>query len=182
MRDLLDVYVNFALPCLLVAVAAERERLFTITELARELGVTPRAIRFYESKGLLHPQRAGANRVYDHRDRGRLQLILRGKRLGFSLAQVAQFLDLYDADPDQHQQLLHLLRGARRRIDDLERQRHDLELTIAELREVEAQCAAAMRERGIDTETDAAAERKLAILKNTLKNTLKNPVKTHRRR
>ena len=157
-----------------MAVAADRERLFTITELARDLGVTPRAIRFYESKGLLRPQRAGTTRVYDHRDRGRLLLILRGKRMGFSLAQVGQFLDLYDADPDQHQQLLHLLRGARHRIAALERQRHDLELTLAELRDVEAQCVAAMRERGIDTETDTAAERKLAIVKT--------PVKTHRRR
>ena len=132
-----------------MAVARERERLYTITELARELAVTPRAIRFYESKGLLRPQRAGTTRVYDHRDRGRLLLILRGKRMGFSLAQVQQFLDLYDVDPDQHLQLVHLLRGARHRIAQLERQRHDLELTLAELREVEAQCTAAMRERGI---------------------------------
>ncbi|HXT19829.1 MAG TPA: MerR family DNA-binding transcriptional regulator [Thermoanaerobaculia bacterium] len=149
-----------------MAVARDRESLFTITELARELGVTPRAIRFYESRGLLRPQRAGTTRVYDHRDRGRLQLILRGKRLGFTLAQVQQFLDLYDADPDQHQQLLHLLRGARHRIAALERQRHDLELTLAELRDVEAQCVAAMRERGIDIETDAAAERKLVAVKS----------------
>jgi DNA-binding transcriptional MerR regulator len=133
-----------------VAVAADRERLYTITELARELGITARAIRFYESKGLLRPQRAGTTRVYDHRDRGRLHLILRGKRMGFSLAQVQQFLDLYDVDPDQHLQLVHLLRGARHRIAQLERQRHDLEVTLGELREVEAQCAAAMRERGIE--------------------------------
>lgn len=136
-----------------MAVAAdrtERLRLYTVTELARELAVTPRAIRFYESKGLLRPQRAGTTRVYDHRDRGRLLLILRGKRMGFSLAQVQQFLDLYDVDPDQHLQLVHLLRGARHRIAQLERQRHDLEVTLGELREVEAQCAAAMRERGIE--------------------------------
>ena len=137
-----------------MAVARERERLYTITELARELGVTPRAIRFYESKGLVRPQRAGTTRVYDHRDRGRLLLILRGKRMGFSLAQVQQFLDLYDVDPDQHLQLVHLLRGARHRIAQLERQRHDLELTLAELRDVEAQCAAAMRERGIELPVD----------------------------
>jgi len=137
-----------------VAVARERERLYTITELARELGVTPRAIRFYESRGLLRPQRAGTTRVYDHRDRGRLLLILRGKRMGFSLAQVQQFLDLYDVDPDQHLQLVHLLRGARHRIAQLERQRHDLELTLAELRDVEAQCATAMRERGIELPAD----------------------------
>ncbi|HET9768961.1 MAG TPA: MerR family DNA-binding transcriptional regulator [Thermoanaerobaculia bacterium] len=148
-----------------MAVAADRERLFTITELARELGITPRAIRLYESRGLLRPQRAGTTRVYDHRDRGRLHLILRGKRLGFTLAQVQQFLDLYDADPDQHQQMVHLLRGARHRIAALERQRHDIEVTLGELREVEAQCVTAMRERGIDAETEPAAERKLAIRK-----------------
>lgn len=112
-------------------------RLFSITELADELGVTPRAIRFYESKGLLEPQRAGAHRVYSHRDRARLQIILRGKRLGFSLALVQKYLDLYDADPTHKVQLEHLLAGARQRIAELEAQRQDLELTIEELREIE---------------------------------------------
>jgi DNA-binding transcriptional MerR regulator len=113
------------------------EGLFSITELADELGVTPRAIRFYEAKGLLEPQRAGATRVYSHRDRGRLQIILRGKRLGFSLALVQKYLDLYDADPTHKVQLQHLLAGARQRIAELEAQRQDLELTIEELREIE---------------------------------------------
>ena len=113
------------------------EGLFSITELADELGVTPRAIRFYEAKGLLEPQRAGATRVYSHRDRGRLQIILRGKRLGFSLALVQKYLDLYDADPTHKVQLEHLLAGARQRIAELEAQRQDLELTIEELREIE---------------------------------------------
>mgnify|MGYP003515288395 CR=1 FL=1 len=111
--------------------------LFSITELADELGVTPRAIRFYEAKGLLEPQRAGATRVYSHRDRARLQIILRGKRLGFSLALVQKYLDLYDADPTHKVQLEHLLAGARQRIAELEAQRQDLELTIEELREIE---------------------------------------------
>jgi DNA-binding transcriptional MerR regulator len=111
--------------------------LFSITELADELGVTPRAIRFYEAKGLLEPQRAGATRVYTHRDRARLQIILRGKRLGFSLALVQKYLDLYDADPTHKVQLEHLLAGARQRIAELEAQRQDLELTIEELREIE---------------------------------------------
>ena len=113
------------------------EGLFSITELADELGVTPRAIRFYEAKGLLEPQRAGATRVYTHRDRARLQIILRGKRLGFSLALVQKYLDLYDADPTQKVQMQHLLAGARQRIAELEAQRQDLELTIEELREIE---------------------------------------------
>lgn len=115
----------------------EAGSLFSITELADELGVTPRAIRFYEAKGLIEPQRAGATRVYTHRDRARLQIILRGKRLGFSLALVQKYLDLYDADPTHKVQLEHLLAGARQRIAELEAQRQDLELTIEELREIE---------------------------------------------
>lgn len=132
-----------------MAEVQETHRLYTITELANELGVTPRAIRFYESKGLLEPQRAGANRVYTYRDRARLLLILRGKRLGFSLAQIKQYLDLYDADPTRKKQLVHLLRGARQRIDELESQRRDLELTLDELREIETQVLDAMRAAGI---------------------------------
>ncbi len=99
--------------------------------------MTPRAIRFYEAKGLIEPQRAGSTRVYTHRDRARLQIILRGKRLGFSLARVQEYLDLYDADPTHRVQIEHLLRGARQRIAELEAQRQDLELTIEELREIE---------------------------------------------
>ena len=83
--------------------------MLTVTELARELGITPRAIRFYETKGLLNPGRAGTTRVYTHRERGRLQLILRGKRLGFSLTDIGEYLDLYDADPTQRDQILLLL-------------------------------------------------------------------------
>ena len=127
----------------------ETHHLYAITELANELGVTPRAIRFYESKGLLEPQRAGANRVYTYRDRARLLLLLRGKRLGFSLAQIKLYLDLYDADPTRKKQLVHLLRGARQRIDELESQRRDLELTLEELREIETQVLDAMRAAGI---------------------------------
>ncbi len=127
----------------------ESRRLYTITELADELGVTPRAIRFYESKGLIEPQRAGGNRIYTYRDRVRLLLILRGKRLGFSLAGIKLYLDLYDADPTHKKQLVHLLRGARERIDELESQRRDLELTLEELREIEAQVLDAMRAAGV---------------------------------
>ena len=96
-----------------MAAQADTNRLFTITELSDELGVTPRAIRFYEAKGLLAPQRAGSNRVYTYRDRARLLIILRGKRLGFSLALVQKYLDLYDADPT-HKGSSTPLRGARR--------------------------------------------------------------------
>jgi DNA-binding transcriptional MerR regulator len=117
--------------------SAAAERLFTITELSDEVGATARAIRFYESKGLLAPQRVGANRVYTYRDRARLLIILRGKRLGFSLARIQEYLSLYDADPTHKGQLEHLLAGTQRRIEELESQRADLDLTIEELREIE---------------------------------------------
>lgn len=135
-------------------------RLYTVTELAQDLGVTARAIRFYESKGLLDPQRAGTTRVYTYRDRARLLIILRGKRLGFSLAQVQEYLDLYDADPTRKEQFVHLLRGARRRIAELEGQRRDLEETVDELREIEEQTLAAMREAGFDPPAPEAHDRR----------------------
>lgn len=113
------------------------EALYTITDLSDEVGATARAIRFYESKGLLSPRRAGANRVYTYRDRARLLIILRGKRLGFSLARIQEYLSLYDADPTHKGQLEHLLAGTRRRLEELESQRLDLDLTIEELREIE---------------------------------------------
>jgi DNA-binding transcriptional MerR regulator len=125
------------------------ERLYSITELADEVGATPRAIRFYESKGLLAPQRAGANRVYSYRDRARLLIILRGKRLGFTLALIQKYLALYDADPTRKGQLPHLLRSARQRIAELEGQRQDLDVTIDELREIEALTLDAMRRLGV---------------------------------
>lgn len=125
------------------------DRLLSITELAAEVGTTARAIRFYESKGLLDPQRAGGNRVYTYRDRARLLLILRGKRLGFSLAEVKEYLDLYDVDPTKKAQMQQLLRGARQRIAELEEQRHDLEVTLDELREIERQTLEAMAAAGV---------------------------------
>jgi DNA-binding transcriptional MerR regulator len=133
------------------------DRLYSIAELAEELAVTPRAIRFYESKGLLEPRRAGGNRVYTYRDRARLLIILRGKRLGFSLAHIQRYLDLYDADPTHQEQLVHLLRGARQRIEELENQRRDLELTLEELREIEDQVRAAMQQAGIAPPAESAA-------------------------
>ena len=83
--------------------------LFSVSQLARQLGVTTRTIRFYEDKHLISPQRAGTTRVYTHRDRARLMLILRGKRLGFSLREIKEFLDLYDVDPEHHTQVRVLL-------------------------------------------------------------------------
>ena len=111
----------------------------TVTELAEELGVTARALRFYEDKGLIAPSRSGPNRVYGRREHGRMQLILRGKRLGFSLREIKQFLDLYDADPTHREQLRRLLSAVRHRVVDLEKTREALTKTLEELREIERQ-------------------------------------------
>ena len=115
------------------------ERLTTITETAAALGITARAIRFYETKGLIAPQRVGANRVYNHRDRGRLKLILRAKRLGFSLEDIREYLDLYDADPVQLEQQQLLLAKVEKRIAELEQQQTDLAITLDELRGISRQ-------------------------------------------
>ncbi len=114
--------------------------LLSVTELADELGITPRAIRFYETKGLIKPQRAGTTRVYTHRDKARMQLILRGKRLGFTLADIKEYLDIYDIDPSQTQQIKLLLEKVERRIGELEQQREDLETTLVELEEMRQEC------------------------------------------
>ena len=126
----------------------DREKLYTVTELAERIGVTARAIRFYETKGLLSPQRVGSTRVYDHRDRARLQLILRSKKLGFSLAVIREYLDLYDPATGQREQQQLLLRKVRERIESLRQQQEALESTLAELREIEATADRALRKKG----------------------------------
>jgi DNA-binding transcriptional MerR regulator len=118
---------------------APRDRLWSATELAEEFHMTPRALRFYETKGLMSPRRVGSRRVYGHRDRGRLQLIVRGKRLGFSLATIKEYMDLYDVDTDQVKQLRRLEELVGRRIEQLEEQRVALEATLVELEEVRCQ-------------------------------------------
>ena len=119
---------------------ADASATFSIGELAREFGLTTRAIRFYEDCGLIAPRRAGRNRVYTARDRARLTLTLRGKRLGLKLAEVKELVDMYDRQRDTQAQL-------RRYLDVLARHREQLEARLAELRttldEVRAQEAAA---------------------------------------
>jgi DNA-binding transcriptional MerR regulator len=113
---------------------------YTITELAAEFDITPRAIRFYEDVGLLTPQRVGRNRVYTLRDRTRLKLTLRGKRLGLSLLEIKQLVDLYDSAADTRPQLSAFLGvlGAHRL--QLEQQREDIEITLAEISQHEVRC------------------------------------------
>jgi len=116
------------------------QELYGIGELADELGISQRAVRFYETKGLLKPRRVGLNRVYDRRDRARLKLILRGKRLGFSLQEISEYLDLYDRDPEQKLQTRHLLNKVEQAIEDLQRKRTDIDSTLDELAVIRAQC------------------------------------------
>ena len=108
--------------------------LFAIADLAREFGISTRAIRFYESKGLLSPDRVGGTRVFRRRDRARLILILRGKRLGFSLRDISDYLSLYDANRSEQVNLL--IDKVDERLASLEGQLLDLQTTIAELREI----------------------------------------------
>ena len=109
------------------------ERTFTIRQLCLEFKCTPRALRFYEDKGLLCPARQGLNRVYSYKDRARLQLILRGKRVNLSLAEIREILELYDKNDNNAAQNATALKRFRERIVTLERQREDLDHAIAEL-------------------------------------------------
>ena len=115
--------------------ARRSERTFTIRDLYIEFKCTPRALRFYEDKGLLAPARQGLNRVYSYKDRARLQLILRGKRVGLSLAEIREILELYDKQDGGAAQNATALRKFRQRIAAFERQREDIDHNIAELRE-----------------------------------------------
>jgi len=124
----------------------DRQPLRGIQNVADELGVTTRTIRFYEDKGLLEPQRVGTMRVYSRREVGRLQLILRGKRLGFSLREIKEFLDLYNVDARHLSQTQRLLEQVTERIDALYAQREALDQTLDELRDIAQQCRSRIAE------------------------------------
>jgi DNA-binding transcriptional MerR regulator len=122
------------------------DELLGIQEAARQLGVTMRTLRFYEDKNLIGPQRVGTTRIYSRREIGRMQLILRGKRLGFSIREIKEFLDLYDADPEHYVQISQLIVKVSARIKDLRRQREAIDQTLDELCSIEAQAEAWLRE------------------------------------
>jgi DNA-binding transcriptional MerR regulator len=126
-------------------------RTWTIAELADEFDVTHRTIRFYEDRGLLTPERIGTRRVYHPRDRVRLALVLRGKRLGFDLGEISRIVDMYDQEPGEEGQLRYLLEQIERRRAELEQRRRDIEVTLAELDDVERRCREALTGRGAPT-------------------------------
>ena len=120
----------------LAAIAAHPDRdRFTISDLSSEFAVTARALRFYEDEGLIAPERRGTSRIYSGRDRARLAWILRGKRVGFSLADIREMIDLYDIGDGRRAQRQVTLERCRNRIATLERQKHDIDAAIAELQE-----------------------------------------------
>jgi DNA-binding transcriptional MerR regulator len=119
--------------------------LYSIGDLAGEFGISARAIRFYESRGLLSPARVGANRIYTKRDRARLILILRGKRLGFSLEAISEYLDLYAVDQGQIAQTRRLLKRVEDSVVELEGKQRDIGDALRELRDIRQQCIAQLK-------------------------------------
>lgn len=113
---------------------------YTIGQLAEEYQITTRAIRFYESRGLIKPHREGTNRIYSRRDRGRLSIILRGKNLGFTLEDIAEYLALYDVDRSQRTQTEMLLSKVENAIADLNRKKADLARTLTDLKDLRSKC------------------------------------------
>lgn len=139
------------------------EQVYSIGDLSSALCVSQRAIRFYEDQGMLSPQHAGGNRIYSPRDFARLKLILRGKRLGFPLADIRELLDLYDVDRNHLEQLRRTLNKGRERIAELERQQAELALTLSELRDLETTILTCIQQREAEGQISAsdAAEEKL---------------------
>ena len=130
---------------------------FTISELATEFDVTTRTIRHYEDEGLLTPRREGTNRLFSNRDRVRLKLALRGKRLGFSLAEIRELFNLYDLARDEKQQLQEFMTKLERGREMLEQQREDIEVMLNEITFFENQCRKLLTENQLADKQPAAA-------------------------
>ena len=117
-----------------------KEITYSISELAPEFDVTPRTIRYYEDEGLLTPQREGQTRIYSHKDKIRLKLTLRGKRLGFSLAEIRELFDMYDTDKSSKNQLNSMIRLIESKRSALHQQLEDIQMVMAELEAAEQRC------------------------------------------
>jgi DNA-binding transcriptional MerR regulator len=124
---------------------------FSISELAKSMDITPRSIRFYEEQGLLSPTRIGQSRIYMKKDQVRLKLILRGKRLGFSLAETKTLFDLYDSHQNSKVQLEAMLKMTDEKRAHMQQQLEDIEMLKAELEDVEARCQEELNALTLDT-------------------------------
>jgi DNA-binding transcriptional MerR regulator len=134
----------------------DRDRTYSITELCKEFDVTPRTLRFYEQKGLLSPARRGWTRLFSYRDRARLKLILRGKRVGFSLEEIKEMLDLYNLRDGQLTQLRVASTKMRERLSALQTQRVELEHAIEDLERTVEIVDGMLKERAQNGETETA--------------------------
>lgn len=130
--------------------SSDSDVFFTIGELAKEFDITARAIRFYEDKGLISPQREGQRRLYRRRDRARLRLIMRGRRLGFSLREIRETFDLYEQVHGESKQLHYYLQVLQEKREQLLQQRKDVDDALAELEESYAVCQQLLEERNQD--------------------------------
>ncbi len=169
LATLIDVYVNVNYECSMPDAASsantsparaaktaaqDHQRIYSIAELAREFGITARAIRFYEDEGLIKPRRQGLTRLYSVGDRAKLGWIRRGQRLGFKLAEIKELLDLYQVDRTGVHQMRELLKRTRGLLADLEVKRHDLDAHIQEIKDVQNLVTTELKKRGVDPARD----------------------------
>ncbi len=127
------------------------EKLYTITELTREFGISTRTLRFYEDEGLIHPERRGRTRLFRQADRRLIQNILRGRRIGFSIAEIREIILVYKDPPGEVGQLKLLMQRVAEKRDDLKQKRKDIEDTLTELDNIEESCLTRMAEIGVTT-------------------------------
>ncbi len=124
---------------------------YTITELTREFGISTRTLRFYEDEGLIQPVRRGRTRLFRPSDRHLVRQILRGKRLGFSIAEIREIISMYKAPPDEAGQLKAIIAGIEERRNELRQKRRDIEETLGELDQAEEACVGRLAELGVNT-------------------------------
>lgn len=136
----LDVYVNVNIIYAMLNAEQHSEPVFTITDLAQEMDITTRTIRFYEDRGLLRPARRGQQRIYSRADRTRLKLVLRGKRLGWPLDDIREMIELYDAPDGERKQLEVMIARIDQSRRTLLQQREDIELALREFDDIETRC------------------------------------------
>lgn len=144
---------------------------FSISELAKEFDVTPRTLRFYEAQGILSPRREGTKRFFSQRDRVRLRLVVRGKRLGFSLIELKNIIDMYDSEVGEAGQLQYLLKRIHDQCAELEQKRQDINDTLKELHMTAARCIEGLADKYCDSalaqegsgDVDAAVEKALNV-------------------